>query len=324
MKSKVIYPLLIYGLLILFQQASAQSQTKATGKVISTDGGAIPNATVEVLNVKTQQKQTVGSNAEGMFNLENLTVDGVYNIYVHHMGFQRDSVMNFVAKVNQTNSILIRLKPDDTELDEVVVIGYGTVQKKDLTGAVSSVDGKDIAVRKTTQLSQALQGAVPGVMATRTNNAPGAAATIRVRGITTITEGGLNPLVILDGVPISGLDQVNPNDIENVTVLKDAASASIYGSRAAAGVILITSKRGVDGKLSLEYNTDLGFETPTELPEYVGAQRYLQLVNELRWNDNNNNANEYPIYAKDLVDNYINLNKENRISIQSPIGKMCC
>ncbi|WP_246163271.1 SusC/RagA family TonB-linked outer membrane protein [Sphingobacterium humi] len=311
MKSKVIYPLLIYGLLILFQQASAQSQTKATGKVISTDGGAIPNATVEVLNVKTQQKQTVGSNAEGMFNLENLTVDGVYNIYVHHMGFQRDSVMNFVAKVNQTNSILIRLKPDDTELDEVVVIGYGTVQKKDLTGAVSSVDGKDIAVRKTTQLSQALQGAVPGVMATRTNNAPGAAATIRVRGITTITEGGLNPLVILDGVPISGLDQVNPNDIENVTVLKDAASASIYGSRAAAGVILITSKRGVDGKLSLEYNTDLGFETPTELPEYVGAQRYLQLVNELRWNDNNNNANEYPIYAKDLVDNYINLNKEN-------------
>src|SRR5690606_8712276 len=116
---------------------------------------------------------------------------------------------------------------------------------------------------------------------------------------------------ILDGVPVSGLDQVNPNDVENVTVLKDAASASIYGSRAAAGVILITTKRGEEGNISLDYNTDFGFETPTELPEYVGAERYLQLVNELRWNDNNNNENEYPIYAKDIVDNYAALNQEN-------------
>lgn len=311
MKSKVIYPLLIYGLLSLFQEALAQTNVRANGKVIGIDGAAIPGATIEVLDVKTKKRETLGSNDQGLFTLNNLSVDGLYNIYVHHVGFQRDSITNFVAKTNQTNSILIRLKPDDNELDEVVVIGYGTVQKKDLTGAISSVDGKDIAVRKTTQLSQALQGAVPGVMATRNNNAPGAAATIRVRGITTITDGGLNPLVILDGVPISGLDQVNPNDIENVTVLKDAASASIYGSRAAAGVILITSKRGKEGVLSLEYNTDIGWESPTELPEYVGAQRYLQLVNELRWNDNNNNQNEYPIYAKDLVDNYLNLNKEN-------------
>lgn len=310
MRSKVIYPLLIYGLLSLFQHAFAQN-IRATGKVISTDGSAVPNATIEVLNVNTQKKETFSSNEEGIFNLNNLNVDVSYNIYVHHLGFEPDSIMNFVAKTNQTNSILIRLKPENTDLDEVVVIGYGTVQKKDLTGAISSVDGKDIAVRKTTQVSQALQGAVPGVMATRNNNAPGAAATVRVRGITTITDGGLNPLVILDGVPISGIDQVNPNDIENITVLKDAASASIYGSRAAAGVILITSKRGKDGVLSLEYNTDLGFESPTQLPEYVGAQRYLQLVNELRWNDNNNNENEFPIYAKDLVDNYQTLNAEN-------------
>jgi len=312
MRSKVFYPLLIYGLLSLVNQSFAQTNTRATGKVIAADGGnAISNATIEVVEIKTNQKNSFGSDEEGIFQLENLTIDGVYNIYVHHVGFLRDSIMNFVAKTNQTNSILIRLKPDNTELDEVVVIGYGSVQKKDLTGAISSVDGKDIAVRKTTQLSQALQGAVPGVMATRSNSAPGASTTVRVRGITTITSGGLNPLVILDGVPVSGLDQVNPNDVENVTVLKDAASASIYGSRAAAGVILITTKRGEEGNISLDYNTDFGFETPTELPEYVGAQRYLQLVNELRWNDNNNNENEYPIYAKDIVDNYTTLNQEN-------------
>ena len=311
MKSKVIYPLLIYGLLSLFQQVVAQDKIRATGKVISTEGVAIPSATVEVVNTTNQERESISTDEEGIFHLGNIEVDQVYNIYVHHLGFQADSVMNFVARNNQTNSILVRLEANDTDLDEVVVIGYGTAQKKDLTGAISSVDGEDIAVRKTTQLSQALQGAVPGVMATRNNNAPGTAATVRVRGITTITDGGLNPLVILDGVPVSGIDQVNPNDIENVTVLKDAASASIYGSRAAAGVILITTKRGQEGVLSLEYNTDIGFESPTELPEFVGAQRYLQLVNELRWNDNNNNDNPYPIYAKDLVDNYNNLNQES-------------
>src|SRR5690606_16398837 len=99
--------------------------------------------------------------------------------------------------------------------------------------------------------------------------------------------------------------------IENISVLKDAASASIYGSRAAAGVILVTTKRAKSGQLSLEYNMEYGFEKPTELPENVDVVRYLQIVNELRWNDNNNNANEYPLYPKDLVDNYLSLNSQN-------------
>ncbi|MGO3195292.1 MAG: TonB-dependent receptor plug domain-containing protein, partial [Sphingobacterium sp.] len=253
MRSNLIYPLLIYGLLFLFQQAAAQTRTQATGKVISNDGVAIPGATIDVLNTSSQQKQTYRSDDDGLFNLTELSTEAIYNIYVHHVGFQPDSILNFVAKNGQTNTILVRLALDDTQLDEVVVIGYGTAQKKDLTGAISSVEGKDIAARKTTQLSQALQGSVPGVMVTRNNGAPGASATVRVRGITTITDAGINPLIILDGVPISSIDQVNPNDIENVTVLKDAASASIYGARAAAGVILITSKRGKEGQLALEY-----------------------------------------------------------------------
>lgn len=310
MTKKSIYPLLFYGLALL-HQGHAQTGIRATGKVITTDGRAIPNATIDVANVQSGKHVTFLSGEDGMFLLNDLSEQEMYHIFVHHVGYERDSIMNFTVKSNRTNSILIRLKSGETALDEVVVIGYGSVQKKDLTGAISTVDGKDIAVRKTTQLSQALQGAIPGVMATRNNNAPGATAQIRVRGITTITEAGMDPLVILDGVPISNIDQVNPNDIENVTVLKDAASASIYGARAAAGVILITTKRGEEGKIALDYNTDLGFEMPTQLPEYVGAQRYLQLVNELRWNDNNNNENEYPIYSKELVDNYEQLNKDN-------------
>src|SRR5690606_28245884 len=110
----------------------------------------------------------------------------------------------------------IVLQPDKSDLQEVVVVGYGTMQKKDLTGAVSSVQGQEIAARKTTQVSTALQGAVPGLMVTRSGNAPGASATIRVRGITTLTDAGSNPLIILDGVPIDDINSINPNDIDNI------------------------------------------------------------------------------------------------------------
>src|SRR5690606_27147084 len=178
MRRNLIYPLLIYGLLSVFQESNAQTTTRATGKVISNDGVAIPGATIDVLDTKSNKKQTFGTDEEGMFTLTGLSTEGNYNIYVHHVGYQRDSVMHFVAKTGQTNTILVRLAVDDTHIDEVVVIGYGSVQKKDLTGAISSVDGKDISARKTTQLSQALQGSVPGVMVTRNNGAPGASATV--------------------------------------------------------------------------------------------------------------------------------------------------
>ena len=113
---------------------------------------------------------------------------------------------------------------------------------------------------------------MPGVTVTRDNSAPGATAKIMVRGVTTI--GDSNPLVIVDGTP-GDINQVNPEDVESMTVLKDAASASIYGSRAAAGVILITTKRAKDGDLALNYNFEYGWEMPTKLPKYVGSQRCI-------------------------------------------------
>src|SRR5690606_24173883 len=131
----------------------------------------------------------------------------------------------------------------------------------------------------TTQISQALQGTMPGVMVTRNNNAPGATANIRVRGITTITDAGSNPLIILDGVPIDDINSINPNDVESISVLKDAASASIYGSRAAAGVILVTTKRAKNGQVGLDYTVEYGFEKPTQMPDFVSAKDYMRLVN---------------------------------------------
>lgn len=196
-----------------------------------------------------------------------------------------------------------------SDLGEVVVVGYGTQKKSDLTGAVATIGGRDLANRRTANVSQALQGQVSGVMVTRNNSAPGSSANIRIRGITTI--GDSNPLIIMDGVPVNSIDHINPNDIENISVLKDAASASIYGSRAAAGVILVTTKRAKKGELSLNYNFEYGTEVPTRIPEYVDVTRYMGMVNELRWNDNGNDGNEYPLYPQDMVDNYMDLNASN-------------
>ncbi|MDR1938966.1 MAG: TonB-dependent receptor [Tannerellaceae bacterium] len=205
--------------------------------------------------------------------------------------------------------INITLTEDTQSLNEVVVIGYGTIKKKDLTGAVASIGGENLISRKSTQVSQALQGAVSGVLVTRNSNAPGTSATIRVRGITTI--GNTDPLIIVDGMQIDDINDINANDIESMSVLKDAASSSIYGSQAAAGVILITTKRAKEDHFSIEYNYEYGMEIPTAHPEYVDVIRYMQMTNETRWNDAGNGTNEYPTYSKDVIDNYYQLNRDD-------------
>ena len=271
-----------------------------TGKVTDSGGEALPGASVLVKGT------TIGviSDMEGMYqiNIPDNIIDPV--LIFSFIGFENQEI-----QVGNQTEINIALGENLSDLDEVVVVGYGTQRKSDLTGAVSTISGRDIAERKTSQVSQALQGTVPGVMVTRNNNAPGASASIRIRGITTI--GDSNPLIIMDGVPINSLDNINSNDIESISVLKDAASASIYGARAAAGVIVVTTKRAKKGELSLNYNYEYGVEVPTTLPEYVDVQRYMQLANELRWNDNGNNSDEFPLYPKDQIENYYELNAQN-------------
>lgn len=270
------------------------------GKVLDSNGEGLPGASVLLKGT------TIGviSDVDGSFQLE--IPDDVSSpvLIVSFIGYQPQEI-----QVGNQSEITITLAEDFSNLEEVVVVGYGTQKKSDLTGAVSTISGSDLADRKTSQVSQALQGTVPGVMVTRSNNAPGSSASIRIRGITTI--GDSNPLIIMDGVPINSLDNINSNDIESISVLKDAASASIYGARAAAGVIVVTTKRAKKGQLSLDYNFEYGAEVPTTLPEYVDVQRYMQVVNELRWNDNGNNANEFPQFSQELIDDYYNLNAQN-------------
>lgn len=191
-------------------------------------------------------------------------------------------------------------------LNDIVVIGYGAVKKKDLTGAVASVKGADLAARKTTTLSTALQGSVSSLMVRRSGGGPGASAgSMHVRGVTTM--GDSSPLIIVDGMEVDNIDYVNSNDVESVTVLKDAAAASIYGSKAAAGVILITTKRGDDSSISLSYQGEFGWEIPTEQPSMVGVTRYLEMHNELLYNDNPA-AGYFQQYTPDQVKNWVKYN----------------
>lgn len=283
------------GKIYLFKAAErttalANQQKKIiTGTVVDPNGEAVIGANVLV---KGTTNGTI-TDMDGKFSLE--VPEGAM-LLVSYIGYS-----DYETKVSNQSNLSITLKEDSKALDELVVVGYGTMKKKDLTGAVGAVKGDDLASRRTTQLSTALQGATSGVLVTRDNSAPGATASIKIRGVTTI--GETSPLVIIDGVP-GDINQVNPEDVENMSILKDAASASIYGSRAAAGVIVITTKRAKTNDLSLNYNFEYGWEMPTKLPKYVGAQRFLEMVNETRYNDNNSGG-WYQTYSEDQVNNWL-------------------
>ena len=283
------------GKIYLFKAAErttalANQQKKIiTGTVVDPNGEAVIGANVVV---KGTTNGTI-TDMDGKFSLE---VPKGAMLLVSYIGYG-----DYETKVGNQSNLSITLKEDSKALDEVVVVGYGTMKKKDLTGAVGAVKGDDLASRRTTQLSTALQGATSGVLVTRDNSAPGATASIKIRGVTTI--GETSPLVIIDGVP-GDINQVNPEDVENMSILKDAASASIYGSRAAAGVIVITTKRAKENDLSLNYNFEYGWEMPTKLPQYVGAQRFLEMVNETRYNDNKSGG-WYQTYSEDQVNNWL-------------------
>ena len=280
----------------LKEQTTPSKNKRVSGTVKSANGESIIGANVKVSGT------TIGciTDIDGNFTLE---VPENAKLTVSYIGFQTQEIA-----INGKSSVNIVLEEDTEMLDEIVVIGYGSMKKKDLTGAVAAIRGEKLSARKTTQLSTALQGSIAGVMVTRDNNAPGAAAsTIRVRGITTISDS--SPLVIIDGIP-GDIDDVNPNDVESMSVLKDASSASIYGSRAAAGVILITTKRATERKASISYNFEYGLEIPTRQPEYVGVKRFLETTNELRYNDNPSGGWNQA-YSEDDVNNWEQYHQTN-------------
>lgn len=274
--------------------------------VISVSGSVVDSTGAPLEGVSVLEKGTnngTSTNANGLFNIE---VTNNQSVLV----FSRIGFASLEQTVGNKTSFVIVLRAEDKISEEVIVVGYGTQRRSDLTGSIGTLTGDRVAERNIPQVSQALQGQIAGLTVTRSGSAPGAASTLRIRGVTTI--GDSDPLILIDGVPASSIDNVHPADIENISVLKDAASASIYGSKAAAGVILVTTKKGSRGKTSLDFTYNIGSEKPSNLPEYANVIRYMEMVNELQWNDiNNPTGGEYPVYTKDVIDNYYSLNADN-------------
>ena len=212
-------------------------------------------------------------------------IDGNYTINLQES--DQTIVFSFVGFVSQEvtvgnqSTIDITLNPDMQSLGEVVVVGYGEQKKETITGSVATVKGGDLVKSPAMNLSNSIAGRMSGVIAVNRSGEPGYdGAGIRIRGSNTL--GNNDALIVIDGIPAraGGIDRLNPNDIENISVLKDA-SAAIYGARAANGVILVTTKRGKEGKPELTYQFNQGFAQPTTIPKLADAAQYGEMLNDL-------------------------------------------
>ncbi|MEX2568574.1 MAG: SusC/RagA family TonB-linked outer membrane protein, partial [Cyclobacteriaceae bacterium] len=262
------------GVLVDQIENAKEFMVEVSGKVISSsDELGIPG--VNIL-IKGTAVGTV-TDSDGSYSLSVPNDDDV--LVFSSIGYLTQEVA-----VNGRSVIDVILEEDLQSLDEVVIVGYGTQRKANLTGSVSSVGSEQLSKRTPSQASQLLQGVASGVTATQTSGEPGNnTASLNIRGLGTFSGAGNSPLVIVDGVP-SAINSINPNDIESISVLKDAASAAIYGSRAANGVILIQTKDGKSGEMQINYEMYVGTQFATELPDYVDSWTYAEMKNEARLN----------------------------------------
>lgn len=193
---------------------------------------------------------------------------------ISYIGFQSQSI-----RVGQQRDLKITLKEDNKALDEVVVVGYGHQKKESVVGAISQVSSKDLLSTPAANITQAIAGKIPGVITTQTSGAPGMDdATINIRGRATFA-GDATPLVMVDGVERS-FSQIAPDDIESISVLKDASATAVYGVRGANGVILVTTKRGKNQKPEVSLTANFEYSQPTRTPHFLNSYQSVQLLNE--------------------------------------------
>jgi len=255
------------------------------GRVIDENGQPLPG--VSILVQGTQRGMI--SDVDGYFNIDVADENSV--LVFSFVGYITQEVV-----IGNRSEIEITLAVDEKSLEEVVVVGYGVQKKTTLTGSVSSLNEKDFGRRQVGQSSLLLQGVAPGVTVTQRSGQPGKdGGTIRIRGIGTLSDS--NPLVLVDGVEMS-INNIDPGMIESISVLKDAASSAIYGSRAANGVILVTTKRAKKNQTSLTYNSYMGWENPTNLPQKVNALDHMKYYDIAHVN-----AGRSPIFT-DLIRQY--------------------
>lgn len=280
----ITYKLLDNNIVVITPIGTLQTQN-ITGTVTdAVSGEALPGVNIVVVGTTTG----VVTDIDGKYSIDVSSENVVLNFsYVGYLSQQ--------IEVSGRNVINIQLVSDIQNLEEVVVVGYGVQKKSVVTAAISRVSTDDLANTAPTRVEDVLKGKVSGVQITQSSGQPGADSKVRIRGIGTVNNS--DPLYIVDGMPVDGgIDYLNPVDIQSVEILKDAASAAIYGARAANGVILVTTKSGTVGKLNINYDVSYGWQNPWKKKSVLNATEYMTIMNEAAINDG-----KAPVYSAQQI-----------------------
>ena len=285
------YSFAITILLALFMSSEirAQGNSTITGTVIDGAGLTLPGVTV----TENGTKNAVSTDFDGKFSIK--VAGSKSELVFTFIGYETQTV-----QVDKKKTISIILNSSTNKLDEVVVIGYGTSKKSDLTGSVSSISGDELKKLSLSSVAETLTGRLAGVNVTTTEGSPDADINIRIRGGGSLTQDS-TPLLIVDGFPVNSISDISPNDISNISVLKDASSTAIYGARGANGVIIITTKSGKDGKISVSYNTFFGMKKIAKTIDVLKPEDYAKWQYEFA-----SLASDVPSY-EDYFGSYANI-----------------
>ncbi len=275
MKRKLLF---LFCLVLAVPLIPVAAQQTATVKGIVTDAQT-GEPLIGVSVVVPGTTHGIATDVDGSYELNNVPEDG--SLEFSYLGYETRTVA-----VGGRTVIDVALDMASDQIEELVVVGYAVQRKRDVLGAVNKVEGAELAQIPVPSAQLALQGRVPGVQVASASGAPGADVSVRVRGVGSINSSN-EPLYIIDGIQIEGgLNTVSPNDIEDITVLKDAASTSIYGSRGSNGIVIITTKKGRAGQATVSFNAEAGVQTHGYLTPMVNTADYISIYNEAARNDN--------------------------------------
>lgn len=289
-----VYSYALKLLLLLIAGIHSQAQEKESlvkGIVQNETGVPVAGVSVIIRNAKSNFTSGTATDSAGVFTFSRIPSGGPYSFSFSAVGYESQTMSGYSIKPEITLSLIVNMKTSGSSLDQVVVIGYGTARRKDLTGAVASINNKDVKDLGLVRVESGLAGRVAGVQVKATTGEPGQPPQIRVRGIGSIS-AGVNPLYVVDGFPIDNIQSLNPNDIESMDILKDASATAIYGSRGSNGVIIINTKRGKAGKAVLGLDTYYGWQKVSKIPKMKNskeqAQYWLDGMRNKNMDDGNN------------------------------------
>jgi TonB-linked SusC/RagA family outer membrane protein len=270
----VVALLLTFGLSV----GTALAQTGSIEGVVTDAESDNPLPGVNVVIQGTQQGAATGT--DGTYEITGVE-PGTYTVRASFVGYADTTRQGVEVQANQTTTVDFALEREAAALEEMVVVGYGEQQRRDLTGSVSSVSSENIESIPVATVSEALQGRASGVRATNNVARPGEGAEIRIRGGNSINAGN-DPLFVIDGVPgVGDLSTIAPENVESIQILKDASATAIYGSRGANGVVLITTKKGRAGQSRVRFSSSVGFQNPTKKLDLLNAEQFARMVNEV-------------------------------------------